>query len=539
MKGGKSYFYTALSAFLVLRAFAYSYFSGNYTDSDQCVLWQMAADVAQFDFRTPFYYGQHYSSGLEAWLAAPFIWLGLPVYRAVPLTTALMSTLPWLWMAQLSIKKYKHFRNATALLFLSLLFPVEWLQTTYLSRGFMQSVFLISLATRLVSNSSLRSNLAIFLVGWGLLQNVNGLLMLPAVFPFWRDAMGDDLAHRNISKLLLKSLPSLAFLVCTYLLLNHFKLSHPETKIHPTVELNQSWQALWNNLRNINALFQHTYPTDFAIIGITIIAGITYFLFKPTSNLDKAIYLSAILLPFGLFGIEKIGDGTENIFFGYGRYFLAIPFSWGFVWAHNEIKIPKFRDILPPKWLFSILCLLGTGLYSYQFWDKTSLNKFGNSYIPVMVYPMNQIKQDAEALSQLCETDTIGAIVVLGHFILDCGSMGYPLVADFPPTSHLYLNDTTPEVFKIDRPIPIIRPKFERRTWLLQELKQLQYVPQKVAVMEVWKNKSWADSLQIPYTMADVRGPVYIFRTGNLSLTDFVKKMVNPSETEVPLPTSQ
>ncbi|MBM3438549.1 MAG: hypothetical protein FJX91_05390 [Bacteroidetes bacterium] len=527
MKGGKSYFYTALSAFLVLRAFAYSYFSGNYTDSDQCVLWQMAADVAQFDFRTPFYYGQHYSSGLEAWLAAPFIWLGLPVYRAVPLTTALMSTLPWLWMAQLSIKKHKHFRNATALLFLSLLFPVEWLQTTYLSRGFMQSVFLISLAIRLVSISSVRFNLSIFLVGWGLLQNVNGLLILPAVFPFWRDAMGEGIKHRPLPQLLIKSIPGLALVMCTYMLLNHFKLSHPETKIHPTVELKQSWEALWNNLRNINALFQHTFPTAFAIVGITIIAGATYLLFKPTSNLEKAIYLSVILLPFGLFSIEKMGDGTENIFFGYGRYFLAIPFSWGFIWAHNEIQIPKFREILPQKWLFSILCLLGTGLYSYQFWDKTSLNKFGNSYIPVMVYPINQLKQDAETLSQLCETDTIGAVVILGHYILDCGSMGYPLVADFPPISHLYLNDSTPEVFKIDQPIPIIRPQFERRTWRLKELKEQHYIPRKVAVMDVFKHKSWADSLQIPYTVADVRGPVYIFQTGDLSLTDFIHKILN------------
>ena len=527
MKGGKSYFYTALSAFLILRAFAFSYFSGNYTDSDQCVIWQMAADFAQFDFRTPFYYGQHYSSGLEAWLAAPFIWLGLPVYRAVPLVTALMSTLPWIWMAQLSIKKHGHYRNAAVLLLLSLIFPVGWLQTTYISRGFMQSVFLISLATRVVGISAFRSNLAIFLAGWGLLQNVNGLLMLPAVFPFWRDAMGNALKHRPLSQLLIKSMFGLALVMCTYLLLNHFKLSHPETKIHPTVELNQSWEALWNNLRNVNALFQHTYPTACAVLGVAVIAGATYFLFKPTTNLEKAIYLSAILLPFGLFGIEKMGDGTENIFFGYGRYFLAIPFSWGFIWAHNEILKPKFRDIHPPKWLFSILCLLGTSLYSYQFWDKTSLKKFGHSYIPVMVYPMNQLKQDAATLSNLCKKDTIGAVVILGHYILDCGSMGYPLVADFPSQSPLDPNDTTPEVFKIERPIPIIRPQFERRTWFLQELKEQHYIPRKVAVMDVFKNKSWADSLQIPYTMAEVRGPVYIFRTGDLSLTDFIRIKLN------------
>ena len=215
MKGEKWIYPITLFAFLCLRAFAYSYFSGNYTDSDQCVMWQMADDFAHFRFHTPFFYGQLYSSGLEAWLAAPFIWLGLPVYRAVPLVTALMSTLPWIWMAQLSIKKHGHYRNAAVLLLLSLIFPVGWLQTTYISRGFMQSVFLISLATRVVGISAFRSNLAIFLVGWGLLQNVNGLLMLPAVFPFWRGAMGDALKHRPLSQLLIKLISGLAVVMCT------------------------------------------------------------------------------------------------------------------------------------------------------------------------------------------------------------------------------------------------------------------------------------------------------------------------------------
>ena len=536
MKGGKSYFYTALSAFLVLRAFAFSYFSGNYTDSDQCVIWQMAADFAQFDFRTPFYYGQHYSSGLEAWLAAPFIWLGLPVYRAVPLTTALMSTLPWIWMAQLSIRKHGHFRNAAILLLLSLIFPIEWLQTTYLSRGFIQSVFLISLATHILGRSTFRSNLAIFLAGWGLLQNVNGLLLLPAVFPFWRDAISPNgilalsATHRGISRsrktLGLLVIPGAVLVACNYLLLDHLKISHPEWKIHPTVGLNQSWTALFNNLKNCNALFQHTYPF-LPIVGMGLVALTTRWLFRPSGAREKFIFLFIICLPWCLFGIKKIGDGTENIFFGYGRYFLAIPFAWGFIWANNELKIRPYKNIQPSKWLFTVLCLLGTSLYSYQFWDKTSLNKFGHSYIPVMVYPINQLKQDAETLANLCKKDTIGAVVILGHYILDCGSMGYPLVANFPSQSHLYPNDTAPEVFKIDRPIPIIRPQFERRTWLLQELKEQHYIPRKVAVMDVFKNKSWADSLQIPYTMADVRGPVYIFHTGDLSLTDFVHKKLN------------
>ncbi len=143
-----------------------------------------------------------------------------------------------------------------------------------------------------------------------------------------------------------------------------------------------------------------------------------------------------------------------------------------------------------------------------------------------MVYPMNQLKQDAATLSNLCKKDTIGAVVILGHYILDCGSMGYPLVADFPSQSHLYPNDTTPEVFKIERPIPIIRPQFERRTWFLKELKEQHYIPRKVAVMDVWKDSTWGTHWPFKRSMADVRGRVFIFETGDLSLSDVIEKMI-------------
>jgi len=55
MKGEKWIYPITLFAFLCLRAFGYSYFSGNYTDSDQCVMWQMADDFAHFRFHTPFF----------------------------------------------------------------------------------------------------------------------------------------------------------------------------------------------------------------------------------------------------------------------------------------------------------------------------------------------------------------------------------------------------------------------------------------------------------------------------------------------------
>lgn len=522
MKGGKSYFYTALSAFLILRAFAYSYFSGNYTDSDQCVMWEMANDFANFRFHTPFFYGQLYSSGLEAWLAAPFIWLGIPVYRAVPLATALMSTLPWIWMAQLSIKKHGHHKNATALLLLSLLFPVSWLQTTYISRGFMQSIFLISLATRYLKNNPFSVSFSLILVTWGLMQNTNGLLLLPAVMPHWFDQMPTRLRTR-IQWLL----PGILASVVLVFLYRYLAQVNPDWMIHGTIQLSFSWNDFGANIIRFNTLLQHTYPVT-PVLGAMMIAVITWTLFQPKSLLQKLAFWGTMVLPLAVFGLSKISDGTENIFFGYGRFFLAIPFAWGFVWANSTLQIPaipleKIRqriatvsslDMAIPRTskiliflIFTTLCMSG---YAYKFWEKTSIREFGKTYIPVMVYPMNQMKTDAEQLSKLCATENIGAVLVLDHFVLECGSMGYAQMVKFP------LRDKS-------NTIPIVRPKYERRHWLLKEIKEQNYIPKKVAVMDVWKDSTWGTQWPFKRSMADVRGRVFIFKTGELPLSKFIE----------------
>ncbi len=523
MKGGKSYFYTALSAFLILRAFAFSYFSGNYTDSDQCVMWQMAHDFAHFQFHTPFYYGQLYSSGLEAWLAAPFIWVGIPVFRAVPLVTALMSTLPWIWMAQLSIKKHGHHKNATALLLCSMIFPVSWLQTTYISRGFMQSLFLISLSTRFLSSRALSIFFGVILVSWGLIQNANGLLLLPAVLPFWMDSISMR-SKRQMAGLLSGAIASVALMFSYRQLIQ----SHPHWMIHGTINLSFSYTDFAQNITQFNRLLQHSYPF-IPLVGILIIGLITWILFQPKSKWEALAFWGTLLSPVGLFGLSKITDGTENIFFGYGRFFLAIPFAWGFLWSNSNLQIPtaikKMYEQLGVKfsnqWIvysrqikyslflfFTTVCISG---YAYQLWDQTSIREFGKTYIPVMVYPLNQMKLDAAQLANLCKKEDIGAVLILDHFVLECGSMGYSLLSEFPVTDQ-------------GKTIPILRPKYERRHWLLQENQN--YIPKKVAVMDVWKDSTWGTQWPFKRSLADVRGRVFIFETGAIPLNQFITKFL-------------
>ena len=57
-------------------------------DSDQAVVGLMAKHASEFRTFPLFFYGQNYMLGVQAWLAAPFFWVGGP--------TAVMLRLPLL-----------------------------------------------------------------------------------------------------------------------------------------------------------------------------------------------------------------------------------------------------------------------------------------------------------------------------------------------------------------------------------------------------------------------------------------------------------
>jgi len=572
MKGEKWIYPNTLVAFLCLRAFAYSYFSGNYTDSDQCVMWQMADDFAHFRFHTPFFYGQLYSSGLEAWLAAPFIWLGIPVYRSVPLVTALMSTLPWIWMSHLARKRSGNLAGS-AILCLSLAFPISWLQTTYISRGFMQSVFLTSLATRFIHRSRLWFNIGLLLMGWGLMQNANGLLLLPGVFPIWMAEFSRFAGIKstpvrqtavNSIRLIWPATLGLIILVITYATL---KSQHPEWMIHATVQTNFSWQVFSESIQRYNWFLQHTYGGRSPLLGCGLIALAVLLVATPTSKNQWLGFLGILLLPLVMLAVEKTTDGTENIFFGYGRFFLAIPFAWGWLVSSSGFSfrgLKRFWEVtikcpfiffgqfqIPSKLIkpvYSICLFAAVGLYGYRFWDKCSIRELGKTYVPVMIYPINQLRGDAEKMANLCRTQKIGAVIVLDHYVLETASMGFQQLAQFPfkagtpkelpgggfPYDTLSILsipiEIGPSIFKIHETIPIIRPKYERRHWLLKEIKDHHYIPHKVAVMDVFKDSAWGDRLPFKHTLSDVRGPVFIFETGEMTLSDFLDLILKPSE---------
>jgi hypothetical protein len=438
-----------------------------------------------------------------------------------------------------------------AILCLSLAFPISWLQTTYISRGFMQSVFLTSLATRFIHRSRLWFNIGLLLMGWGLMQNANGLLLLPGVFPIWmaefRRFAGIKStpvrqAAVNSIRLVWPATLGLILLVITYATL---KSQHPEWMIHATVQTNFSWHVFSESIQRYNWFLQHTYGGRPPLLGCGLIALAVLLVATPTSKNQWLGFFGILLLPLALLAVEKTTDGTENIFFGYGRFFLAIPFAWGWLVSSSGFSFQGLKSLwrkistvnfnasqflIDLKGLFTTayyICLFATvGLYGYRFWDKCSIRELGKTYVPVMIYPINQLRGDAEKMANLCRTQKIGAVVVLDHYVLETASMGFQQLAAFPLQSEIQPSDTLPDCFKIHETIPIVRPKYERRHWLLKEIKEQHYVPHKVAVMDVFKDSAWGDRLPFKHSLADVRGPVFIFETGEMTLSDFITKFL-------------
>jgi hypothetical protein len=388
-------------------------------------------------------------------------------------------------------------------------------------------------------------------MGWGLMQNANGLLLLPGVFPIWMaefqrfagiKSTPVRQAALNSIRLVWPATLGLILLVITYATL---KSQHPEWMIHATVQTNFSWQVFSESIQRYNWFLQQTYGGRPPLLGCGLIALGVLLVATPTSKNQWLGFFGILLLPLALLAVEKTTDGTENIFFGYGRFFLAIPFAWGWLVSSSGFSFQGLKSLwrkistvnfnasqflIDLKGLFTTayyICLFAAvGLYGYRFWDKCSIRELGKTYVPVMIYPINQLRGDAEKMANLCRTQKIGAVVVLDHYVLETASMGFQQLASFPLQSEIQPSDTLPDCFKIHETIPIVRPKYERRHWLLKEIKEHHYVPHKVAVMDVFKDSAWGDRLPFKHSLADVRGPVFIFETGEMTLSDFITKFL-------------
>lgn len=399
----------ALGVFIAFRVFAFAYFNGNYIDSDQCVLAQQAEDFSRGLFYSPYFYGQGYNLSVEAALAAPLIQLGLNPLWALPLVTAVLSAMPWVLFSQIPIKP----QHQAWILLSSFLWPISYTQISLLPRGFVQGIALASIGLfAFFKQAKGRWAILAFFGSLALMANPNSVLLLAAALPI----ILQDFKWRDLTTALAGIIPAAG-------VFSALKFLSPELSrfwVHSNPNLSWSLTTVLENLRNLPERLHHLiwFP---GWAGIALSAVIlTWLLLRFGVPKAGLALLIALLIAMGS---AKLADGTANIFYSYGRFFLAIPLSLALAFALGN-PVNKFH--FHPVWIPIMAA------YAFGLWHFSSIRHFGNVYCPVMVYHRATFEEHARAVLNASESSD--CIVVGNHWVIEAGSQGFGLVEDLPPS---------------------------------------------------------------------------------------------------------
>src|SRR5690606_26443963 len=103
----------------------------------------------------PYFYGQDYAVMIEALVAAPFTWFGIPLHILMPTVTSLLALAPF-W--SFAFWHRKHGRRLAALLFLAMpvLLPVEYGMMTTITRCFVPGIALLAFLPWVLDGADMR-----------------------------------------------------------------------------------------------------------------------------------------------------------------------------------------------------------------------------------------------------------------------------------------------------------------------------------------------------------------------------------------------
>lgn len=340
-----------LIAFLLVQLATLFIFHLNYTDSDQTIMWLAALDMFQGDFYTPTFYGQQYNSHLESILAIPFLFFGIPVFKAVPIATFLLFNIPFIWLMALVSKHKKNM--VFALLIILLLLPIEWHFFMGLSRGFITglSLTMIGINIFLWKQRGWSAALCGFFILSGFFQNPNVIILLfILVIYVWLEKL--YIPQKSIILwFLLGSVIATLYPIWVYIfhLENFHYIIHVFPETVTSLFVSKIFLANINDFFKLYAPFLYEAPYIFLIFFI----GLGVLLYRNKNINGFIIFSILIFVIIGLSFYNKMIDGTSSIFFSYGRMFITLPFIFALLGSfllkndaiHSQRKIILFLTI--------------------------------------------------------------------------------------------------------------------------------------------------------------------------------------------------
>ncbi len=431
-------FFIGISILIILfRAWILKIFGFVYTDSDQAVMWLGARDYSHGVFHEPRFYGQAYNTMLEALVAVPFLKLGIPIFKALPVATTLLALLPVFILAVVTYIRNSKISGIIVLcVFLTL--PVEYSMLTTLSRGFVTGVAFASLSFLFLYKYNSRiSFFFVFLISV-IAYSINAnsiILTIPTGLVFFLKN------YKNRQFYLFSTIGFLSGLA-VHLLIAQFYIENPYYNLH-TYHSELSIGSLVKGISNLDRFFNYITPV-FWHNGWLILPSFILLAFVLYRRKDFDLSFVALIIPVMVIGtllLSKVHDGSDSVFFSYARMYLAVPVLFMLM-----VSFIRFQD---RKWMYGFV-LLSFFFFGFNVaTSKEAVEKNMKNKHVIIVLPTDLLQKECSALQEISDNNGVNLIVIVYHYFYDVYDYGCPSCEqNFPKT---------------------IRPEYERRTWRLIE----------------------------------------------------------------------
>ena len=447
----KAFIFILLAYTIIEKIMLYAKFGSFYTDEDQCILWLAADELMHGHFREPCFFGQAYNSCLEGWLAIPFLLMGLDYHQAIPLTTLLMSTLPFLLLAHFYYNKKEYF-TTIVIFFCLLIFSLDYKLISALPRGFITGIFCFGIGYYLLLRKNEYSFLFfVFFTSFGIAFNeMSVFLVFPVLLIYFKENYKSKYFYTQGT---LGIIPALIYKAYSYYFYN---VSNPKYNYFVKPKFEWEFKFLKNAIAHLDDWFFHDFIIIFTLITLLILV-----LFYKKQYFKSLIFFITFIAIILTLGLERTQEGVDSIMFNKSRLFVFIPLLFSVLFS---ISIPLIQ--LNIKCQFLVSNFLFIIMIGQCFVQQISLN--------------DKIKREISDPNKVVSFLSVNDVYKISYkYIYLCNATKNDIIMyDCTKKEDGILANTIPILSK--NKIKTCMPAYDRRFWTFSPL--LKSKPEKILV---------------------------------------------------------
>lgn len=396
---------------LLDRAICLHLFGFRFVGDDDGILWSAALDLGHGRFHWPYFYGQDYGPMLEALVAAPFTWTGMPVRYLLPGCTSFLAMAPF-WSFALWHNRHGRAFQAAVFLSMPLLLPVEYSLMTTITRGLVTGTGLLALLpwTLDVRRPVLKDILIGLVLGTAAFANPNTILFTGGFLIHLLLERGAGLPL-TLTRILIGALPA----ALAHWAAQSYCAAHADHVVHSIHcwPISPTWPTVLHGVEMLPKHLAWLFPVatnygELLLPGFVLLGAVA--LRQRMIPLGVAL-LSIPLLIIASFIATKVDDGSMSVFYPYSRMYLALPllFTWGVAGL--------FGSRIPGRTAAAALLLFGLSNVAYKAEHLTRTVERHKGRMPPFVFlePMSLLERDARYIQAQARKHGCSWLITLDH----------------------------------------------------------------------------------------------------------------------------